>query len=106
MLMRKRLLFIAFMGMVMTPCLASAETVSSPLLTEASTITSVVKIYFSGSTLRVTGAANLTLSVYSLTGTKVMCQKIDCDDKSWNLNLTSGCYIVKVGNVVRKIAVA
>lgn len=35
-----------------------------------------------------------------------MCQKIDGDDKSWNLNLMHGVYIVKVGNVVRKIAVA
>ncbi len=103
--MRKRLLFVAFIGMVMMPCLSSAETVSSPLLTEAS-LTSVVNIYFSGNTLRITGGANLTLSVYSLTGTRVMCQKIDGDDKSWNLNLPSGCYIVKVGNVVRKIAVA
>ncbi len=103
--MGKRLLFIAFMGMVMTPCLSSAETVSSPLLTEAS-LSSAVNIYFSGSTLRVTGGANLTLSIYSLTGTRVMCQRIDGDDKSWNLNLQSGCYIVKVGNVVRKIAVA
>lgn len=103
--MRKRLLFIVFMGMVTAPCLSSAETVSSPLLTEAS-LTSAVNIYFSGSTLRVTGGAGLTLSVYSLTGAKVMCQKIDGDDKSWNLNLQSGCYIVKVGNVVRKIAVA
>ena len=103
--MRKRLLFIAFMGMVMTPCLSSAETVSSPLLTEAS-LTSAVNIYFSGNTLRITRGANHILSVYSLTGTRVMCQKIDGDDKSWNLNLPSGCYIVKVGNVVRKIAVA
>ncbi len=105
MLMRKRLLFAAFMGMVMTPCLASTEPVSSPLLTEAS-FASTVNIYFSGTTLRITGGANLTLSVYSLTGTKVMCQKIDGDDKSWNLNLQRGCYIVKVGNVVRKIAIA
>lgn len=93
------------MGMVMTPCLASTEPVSSPLLTEAS-FASTVNIYFSGTTLRITGGANLTLSVYSLTGTRVMCQKIDGDDKSWNLNLQRGCYIVKVGNVVRKIVIA
>lgn len=103
--MIKRLLFAAFMGMVMMPCSASAETVSTQSLTEAS-FASAVNIYFSRNTLRVTGGDNLTLSVYSLTGTRVMCQKIDGDDKSWNLNLPSGCYIVKVGNVVRKIAIA
>ena len=103
--MRKLLLLIAFIGMVTAPCLSSAETLFPALPAEAS-VTSGVNIYFSGSTLRVTGGANLTLSVYSLTGAKVMCQKIDGDDKSWNLNLHSGCYIVKVGNVVRKIAVA
>lgn len=103
--MVRRILFAAFMGMLISPCLSSAETVSSALLTEASS-TLGVNIYFSGTTLRVVGGANLTLSIYSLTGTRVMCQKIDGDDKSWNLNLQRGCYIVKVGNVVRKIAVA
>lgn len=103
--MRKLLLSIA-LGLAMVPYMASAETVPSPLLTEASYAVSSISVYFSGTTLRVTGASGYTLNVYSITGSRVLCQKIDSDDKSWNLNLLHGVYIVKVGNVVRKISIA
>lgn len=56
------------------------------------------------SVLRVTGAAGQTLSIYKVTGVKVMNIRVDGSDKSYHLNLPQGCYIVKVGNVVRKIA--
>lgn len=103
--MRKLLLSVA-LGLAMVPYMASAETVPSPLLTEASYAISSISVYFSGTTLRVTGASGYTLNVYSITGSRVLCQKIDSDDKSWNLNLLHGVYIVKVGNVVRKISIA
>ncbi len=103
--MRKLLLSIAF-GLAMVPYMANAETVPAPSLAEASYAVSSISIYFSGTTLRVTGASGYTLNVYSITGSRVMCQKIDGDDKSWNLNLLHGVYIVKVGNVVRKISIA
>ena len=102
--MRKLLLSVA-LGLAMVPYMASAETVPSPLLTEASYAVSSISVYFSGTTLRVTGASGYTLNV-SITGSRVLCQKIDSDDKSWNLNLLHGVYIVKVGNVVRKISIA
>lgn len=57
------------------------------------------------SVLRVTGAAGEVLSIYNVTGVRVMCLKIDGADKSYNLNLPKGCYIVKVGKVVRKISI-
>lgn len=103
--MRKLLLSIA-LGLAMVPYMASAETVPSPLSSEASYAVSSISVYFSGTTLRVTGASGYTLNVYSITGSRVLCQKIDSDDKSWNLNLLHGVYIVKVGNVVRKISIA
>lgn len=56
------------------------------------------------SVLRVTGAAGQTLSIYNVTGVKVMNIRVDGSDKSYHLNLPQGCYIVKVGNMVRKIA--
>lgn len=57
------------------------------------------------SVLRVTGAAGQVLSVYNITGVKVLSIKVDGSDKSFNLNLPKGCYIVKVGKVVRKISI-
>ncbi len=57
------------------------------------------------SVLHVTGAAGQTLYVYNVTGVRVMSIKVDGSDKSYTLNLPKGCYIVKVGKVVRKISI-
>lgn len=59
----------------------------------------------SESVLRVTGAAGETLCIYNVTGVRVMSVKVDGADKSYNLNLPKGCYIVKVGKVARKISI-
>ncbi len=57
------------------------------------------------SVLRVTGAAGQPLQIYNITGVIVMSFKVDGADKSYSLNLPKGCYIVKVGKVVRKISI-
>ncbi|WP_276941881.1 T9SS type A sorting domain-containing protein [Hallella colorans] len=59
----------------------------------------------SESVLRVTGATGETLYIYNITGVRVMSIKVDGADKSYNLNLPKGCYIVKVGKMVRKISI-
>ncbi len=59
----------------------------------------------SESVLHVTGASGQTLDIYNITGVKVMSIKVDGSDKNYNLNLPKGCYIVKVGKVVRKISI-
>lgn len=55
--------------------------------------------------LRVAGAAGQTLSIYNVTGVMVMTTRVDSSDKSYALNLPKGCYIVKVGKLVRKISI-
>ena len=64
-----------------------------------------VTISYSEGVLYVSGAEGQTLEVVSLTGKKVMQQKIDSPAQKIELNIPKGCYIVKVGNVVRKISV-
>ena len=66
-----------------------------------------VTIAINGSVLRVTGAEGLTLCVYNVAGGQpVMKQKIDSQDKSVDLNLPKGVYIVQVGNkATRKVVV-
>lgn len=59
----------------------------------------------SESVLRVTGAVGETLYIYNITGVRVMSIKVDGADKSYSLNLPKGCYIVKVGKMVRKISI-
>ena len=45
------------------------------------------------------------LQIYNVTGVCVMSLRVDGQDKRYNLNLPKGCYIVKVGKVVRKISI-
>ncbi len=64
-----------------------------------------VTISVSESVLHVTGANGLTLQVFNVTGVRVMSIKVEGADKRYELNLPKGCYIVKVGKVVRKISI-
>lgn len=64
-----------------------------------------VTISVSESTLRVTGATGLMLSIYNVAGVHVQSFRIEGADKRYELNLPKGCYIVKVGKVVRKISI-
>lgn len=57
------------------------------------------------STVHVTGANGQTLEVYNIAGVRVVCVKVEGQDKRFDLNLPKGCYIVKVGKVVRKISI-
>lgn len=57
------------------------------------------------STLHVAGANGEVLSIYNLAGVKVQSFKVEGNDKRYELNLPKGCYIVKVGKVVRKISI-
>lgn len=69
---------------------------------ETQTITMSVK----GSDVRIGNAAGLVLEVYNITGLKVGCYKIDSADKTISLShLSKSCYILKVGQTVRKISI-
>lgn len=57
------------------------------------------------STLHVSGAAGQMLAIYDVAGIRVVYLKVESSDKRFELNLPKGCYIVKVGKVVRKIAI-
>lgn len=57
------------------------------------------------STIHVSGANGQMLEVYNIAGMRVMCVKVEGQDKRFDLNLPKGCYIVKVGKVVRKISI-
>lgn len=64
-----------------------------------------VTISVNQNVLHVSGAAGQVLQVYNVTGVCVMTVKVDGDEKHYDLNLQKGCYIVKVGKVVRKISI-
>ena len=67
--------------------------------------TQTISISVVGNTLHVVGAEDEPLAVYNVTGVRVMSVKVDGSDRHYTLNLPKGCYIVKVGNVVRKVSI-
>ena len=62
-----------------------------------------IAISMNDNTVTVTGASGLTLEVVSLTGRHVANFKIESPAQRIELNLPKGCYILKVGKVVRKV---
>lgn len=101
--MRKRLLITIFTGLLtaVTPLAALADEMESA----AEQVDNQVGISVSGQTAYITGAQGETLEVVSLTGRLVMTAKIDSPNQRVELNIPKGCYILKVGKVVRKIQV-
>jgi len=87
--------------MVGTPASAMAGTAVEIIDNDVPSIS----ISIVGSGVRVTGANGLTLTVYNVTGVRVMSVKIDSPDKLCELDLPKGCYILKVGKTVRKISI-
>ena len=67
--------------------------------------TQTISISVVGNTLHVVGAEDEQLAVYNVTGVRGMSVKVDGSDRHYTLNLPKGCYIVKVGNVVRKVSI-
>jgi len=58
-----------------------------------------------GNTIHLQNATpGTSLEVYSVLGIKVLSVKIDASEKTFVLNLSKGCYILKIENLVRKIA--
>ncbi len=80
-------------------CRAQAEK-NEPEI-EASATSIVVK----GSTLFVGNANGNMLEIFSLAGNKVASIRIDSNEKTIDLNLKKGCYILRIDKVVRKITI-
>lgn len=72
---------------------------------EVETEMSATSLSVNGSRVHITNAEGETLEIYDLTGSKVATIRIDSSDKAFSLNLKRGCYILKVGKVVRKISI-
>ena len=87
--------------LVFTPVFATEMTDNDGIETSVSAITIVA----SGNTVKVTGANGEDIEIFNLTGTKVATIKKDTSGKTYSANLPKGCYLVKIGKVVRKISI-
>lgn len=64
-----------------------------------------INIVVNHSSLHITGAAGMVLKVVSLTGKPVAEVKIESPAQRVELNIPRGCYILKVGKIVRKVSI-
>ncbi len=102
--MTKRLLIFSLAGLLVTvsPTAALAAEMELAAVEQAD---SQIGISISGAIVSITGAQGETLEVVSLTGRQIMAVKIDSPAQRVELNVPKGCYILKIGKVVRKIQV-
>lgn len=102
--MTKRLLSLAFAAVLTLTVPMSLLAVSNEPLVEQGNDREIT-IVVQQSSLFVNNAQGQVLEVVSLTGKQIVKVKIDSPAQRVELNVPKGCYIVKVGKVVRKIAI-
>ena len=64
-----------------------------------------ISLSINGGNVTIIGANGEVMEIFNLTGTKVATIRIDSNEKTFALNLSKGCYLIKVGKMVRKISV-
>ena len=104
MLMKKTLLIFSMFLTLMfaVPSMVAAVTVA-PGIEEF--VDEDITITVNGNSITVNGGHGKTLEVVSLTGRCVMSEKIESPAQKIELNVPKGCYILKIGKVVRKVTV-
>ena len=99
--MKKIFIIALTLAMVFAPASMLAQTEREGIDVSMQGITLSV----SGGNVHIVGASGEVMEIFNLTGTKVASIRIDSADKTFALNLPKGCYLVKVGKIVRKISV-
>ena len=104
--MMKRLLILAFSmaALWLVPVTASAAPAYFAGVMELSEEQESDVIYSEGM-LTITGAEGQVLQIVTVTGKVVLHKRIDSPEQKIELNIPKGCYIVKVGKVVRRVYV-
>ena len=100
----KKILTILFVSMLTMGYAVHSSASSSVEIIELAG--NSISVTVKGSALHVCGASGQMLYVYNVAGVRVKSVRIDGEDKLVSLNLPKGCYIVKVGDMVRKISIS
>ena len=99
--MKKICIITLILAMALAPISMQAETMTDGIEMSVSGIT----LSINGGNVHIIGASGEVMEVFNLTGAKVATVRIDSNDKTFALNLPKGCYLIKVGKIVRKISV-
>ena len=101
--MTKNILSIAFAALAILGSAQTADAVPLMELIEVDQQSAQITLT-DNNVLHITGGAGQLLEIYNVAGVKLSVTKIDSQEKRVELNLSKGCYIVKVGKTVRKIS--
>jgi len=88
--------------------LMAAPVLATQMLTDPETAAQVgndITIDVKGNTIIVSGAQGMELEVVSLTGRLLHKQRIESPVERVDLNLSRGCYVIKVGDIARKVSI-
>ena len=99
--MRRFLLISTILFLLAAPVLASSMLMDPAPSAQIDDVSIAVE----GRNVTVSGAQGEKLKVVSLTGRLVAEYNIDAPVQRVELNLSKGCYILKVGKVVRKVSI-
>ena len=102
--MTKRILILTMAGFL-SAAVPMTAMASEMELAAAEQVDDQAGVTVEGQSVSVTGAQGKELIVVSLTGRQVMKVTIENAAQRIELNIPKGCYILKVGKVVRKIQV-
>ena len=99
--MKKIFIISLTMAMAFAPISLLAETERDGIEMSVSGIS----LSINGGNVHIVGANGEVMEIFNLTGAKVATHRIDSNEKTFALNLPKGCYLIKVGKIVRKISV-
>lgn len=103
--MTKRLLIFSLATSLMLTVPVAMQAADAEMAPVEQTVEEDISISVSGSVVTVSGAQGQTLEVVSLTGRCLLSVKIESPAQRIELNVPKGCYILKIGKVVRKVSV-
>ena len=100
----------SLLTILMIPCMMLAVPMVSSARTGAEVMIDLdvqeISLTYSGGVMHITGANNQIVTIYNLAGVAVKSFRIEGQDKRFNLSLSDGVYIIKVGtSFTRKILV-
>jgi len=104
-LMKKQLLITSVVMSMMLAAPAAVHAADAEMAPTEQTIEEEISITVEGQTVFVNGGQGQTLEVVSLTGRRVKTLRIESPAQRVELNVPKGCYILKIGKVVRKVAI-
>lgn len=102
--MKKKYITLTLLLALFLPVSASESAVADiPMSAQMEELQPVITVR--GNNLSVFHAEGQVLEIYNLAGLRVAVFKVENNEQTFNTSLPKGCYILKLGKLVRKISI-